>query len=90
MAAVRNVIDKSLAERDANIDKFCTSVDKDIVFLNKEVKELKQRAQVMLKALVVFRNWLEVSKLKLDKCLFSFRKEDKKLGSLTHIFVVII
>ena len=79
MAAVRNVIDKSLAERDANIDKFCTSVDKDIVFLNKEVKELKQRAQVMLKALVVFRNWLEVSKLKLDKCLFLLERKIRNL-----------
>ena len=46
MTAVRNVIDKSLAERDANIDKMCTHIDKDIVSLNKEVKEVKQKAQV--------------------------------------------
>ena len=40
------MIDKSLAERDANIDKMCTHIDKDIVSLNKEVKEVKQKAQV--------------------------------------------
>ena len=43
---MRNVIDKSLAERDANIDKMCTHIDKDIVVLGKEVKEVKQKAQV--------------------------------------------
>jgi hypothetical protein len=43
---VRNAIDKSLAERDANIDKFCTHLDKDIAELSKEVKEVKQEAQV--------------------------------------------
>jgi len=46
VTAVRNVIDKSLAERDANIDKMCTHIDKDIVTLGKEVKEVKQKAQV--------------------------------------------
>lgn len=46
VTAVRNVIDKSLAERDANIDKLCTHIDKDIVTLGKEVKEVKQKAQV--------------------------------------------
>ena len=43
---MRNAIDKSLAERDANIDKFCTHLDKDIAELSKEVKEVKQEAQV--------------------------------------------
>ena len=42
------MIDKSLAERDANIDKMCTHIDKDIVSLGKEVKEVKQKAQVRL------------------------------------------
>ncbi|KAL3884515.1 hypothetical protein ACJMK2_024650, partial [Sinanodonta woodiana] len=42
---VRNAIDKSLTERDANIDKFCTHLDKDIAELSKEVKEVKQEAQ---------------------------------------------
>ncbi|XP_015770017.1 PREDICTED: dynein heavy chain 6, axonemal-like [Acropora digitifera] len=45
VTAVRNVIDKSLAERDADIDKMCTHIDKDIVALGKEVKEVKQKAQ---------------------------------------------
>ena len=45
MSAVRNAIDKSLAERDANVDRFCTSLDKDIEELGKEVKEVKQEAQ---------------------------------------------
>ena len=40
------MIDKSLAERDANIDKMCTHIDKDIVTLGKDVKEVKQKAQV--------------------------------------------
>ncbi|KAK3599709.1 hypothetical protein CHS0354_037182 [Potamilus streckersoni] len=42
---VRNAIDKALTERDANIDKFCTHLDKDIAELSKEVKEVKQEAQ---------------------------------------------
>lgn len=43
---VRNAIDKALAERDTNVDKFCTHLDKDIAELTKEVKEIKQDAQV--------------------------------------------
>lgn len=43
---VRNAIDKCLTERDANIDKFCTHLDKDIGELTKDVKEIKQEAQV--------------------------------------------
>lgn len=54
VTAVRNVIDKSLAERDANIDKMCTHIDKDIVSLGKEVKEVKQKAQVKLNCEVAF------------------------------------
>ncbi|XP_059155726.1 dynein axonemal heavy chain 6-like isoform X2 [Physella acuta] len=42
---VRNAIDKSLTERDSNIDKFCNHLDKDIAELGKEVKEVKQEAQ---------------------------------------------
>ncbi|PVD36438.1 hypothetical protein C0Q70_03422 [Pomacea canaliculata] len=42
---VRNAIDKALAERDTNVDKFCTHLDKDIAELTKEVKEIKQDAQ---------------------------------------------
>ncbi|KAK3733193.1 hypothetical protein QZH41_008554, partial [Actinostola sp. cb2023] len=45
VTAVRNVIDKSLAERDANVDKFCSCLDKDIAILGKDLKEIKQKAQ---------------------------------------------
>ena len=41
-----NAIDKSLAERDANVDKFCTHLDKDIAELSKELKEVKTESQV--------------------------------------------
>jgi len=43
---VRNAIDKSVSERDANIDKFCSHLDKDIAELGKEVKAIKQESQV--------------------------------------------
>ena len=46
MVAVRNAIDRALAERDSNLDKFCTYLDKDIAILNKKVKSIKQEAQV--------------------------------------------
>ena len=46
ITTVRNAIDKALTERDSNIDKFCTHLDKDIAELGKEVKEVKQEAQV--------------------------------------------
>ena len=45
--AVKNTIDKSVGERDANVDRFCTHLDKDIAALNKEVKEVKEEAQVI-------------------------------------------
>ena len=51
MTGVRNAIDKSLAERDSNIDKFCSSLDKDIAILNKEVKKIKQETQVLVSLL---------------------------------------
>ena len=38
---VRNAIDKSLAERDGNVDKFCVRLDKDIAELSREVKEVR-------------------------------------------------
>ena len=43
--AVLNCIDKALADRDSNVDKFCTHLDKDIAELGKEVKEVKQESQ---------------------------------------------
>ena len=59
------MIDKSLAERDANIDKMCTHIDKDIVSLGKEVKEVKQKAQVRCVGNVKFyyQYWLDNSVL---------------------------
>ena len=65
VTAVRNVIDKSLAERDANIDKMCTHIDKDIVSLGKEVKEVKQKAQVRLNYEGAF-DWL-YSRIRIRK-----------------------
>lgn len=38
---VRNAIDKALAERDGNVDKFCVRLDKDIAELSREVKEVR-------------------------------------------------
>ena len=46
MNGVRNSIDKSLAERDQNVDKFCSALDRDIADLGKQVKQVKQAAQV--------------------------------------------
>ncbi|XP_043915244.1 dynein axonemal heavy chain 6 [Protopterus annectens] len=45
VTAVRNGIDKAVGERDANVDKFCQRLDKDISGLNKEVKNVKQQIQ---------------------------------------------
>ena len=47
MNTVRNAIDKSVSERDQNIDKFCKHLDKDIAELNKEVKAIKVEGQVI-------------------------------------------
>lgn len=46
MNGVRNSIDKSLAERDQKVDKFCSALDRDIADLGKQVKQVKQAAQV--------------------------------------------
>lgn len=53
MIAVRNAIDKALAERDGNLEKFCISLDKDIALLSKEVKKVKQEAQVCYQSRLV-------------------------------------
>ncbi|XP_071788570.1 dynein axonemal heavy chain 6-like isoform X3 [Asterias amurensis] len=45
VTAVRNAIDKAVGERDANVDKFCNHLDKDISELNKDVKSIKQESQ---------------------------------------------
>ena len=46
VSAVRNAIDKAVGERDANIDKFCNHLDKDIAELTKDVRSVKQESQV--------------------------------------------
>ena len=46
VTGIRNAIDKALGEKDANVDKFCVHLQRDITDLNKEVKRVKQQAQV--------------------------------------------
>ena len=46
VSGVRNAIDKSVGERDSNIDKFCNHLDKDILELTKDVRSVKQESQV--------------------------------------------
>uniref|UniRef100_A0A8K9XJ36 Dynein, axonemal, heavy chain 6 n=1 Tax=Oncorhynchus mykiss TaxID=8022 RepID=A0A8K9XJ36_ONCMY len=45
VTGIRNAIDKALGEKDANVDKFCVHLQRDITDLNKEVKRVKQQAQ---------------------------------------------
>uniref|UniRef100_A0A6Q2Z4C9 Dynein, axonemal, heavy chain 6 n=1 Tax=Esox lucius TaxID=8010 RepID=A0A6Q2Z4C9_ESOLU len=45
VTSVRNAIDKAVGERDANVEKFCTHLQKDISELNAEVKQVKELAQ---------------------------------------------
>ena len=42
---VLNCIDRALADRDADVDRFCTHLDKDIAELGKELKEVKAESQ---------------------------------------------
>ena len=41
----RNAMDKALTERDANVTKFVSLLDKDIEFLTQEVRRIKQDSQ---------------------------------------------
>ena len=45
ISSVLNCIDKSMAERDQNVDRFCAHLDKDIGELSREVKEVKTESQ---------------------------------------------
>ncbi|KAK0138380.1 Dynein heavy chain 6, axonemal [Merluccius polli] len=45
VTAVQTAIEKSMTERDANVDKFCAYLQKDVKELNQEVKAVKQKAQ---------------------------------------------
>lgn len=40
------IIDKAVAEKDASMDRFCTSMHMDIKELNKEVMNIKLKLQV--------------------------------------------
>lgn len=46
MNSLQNTIDRSVAKRDSSMDKFCTSLQKDIKELNCEVTEIKLKSQV--------------------------------------------
>ncbi|EDV29711.1 uncharacterized protein TRIADDRAFT_18356 [Trichoplax adhaerens] len=45
ITAVRNAIDKAVSDRDANLEKFCDHLDKDISELRLEVNQIKSKAQ---------------------------------------------
>ncbi|KAL4640265.1 dynein heavy chain 6, axonemal [Arapaima gigas] len=45
ITSVHNAIDKAVGERDANVDKFCQHLQRDIADLNSEVSRMKQQAQ---------------------------------------------
>ncbi|XP_067106416.1 dynein axonemal heavy chain 6 [Osmerus mordax] len=45
ITSVKNAIDKAVGERDANVDKFCSHLQKDITELNLEVRRVQQQAQ---------------------------------------------
>ena len=46
VGGLRNSVDKGVSQRDQYISKFCRMLDKDIVELGKEVKTIKNEAQV--------------------------------------------
>nr|XP_006813236.1 PREDICTED: dynein heavy chain 6, axonemal [Saccoglossus kowalevskii] len=85
VSAVRNAIDKAVGERDANIDKFCNTLDKDILELNKDVKEIKQESQnpMILDAnadrdkIVTILNKLQEKMSKLQKTAFTYKSYQK-------------
>ncbi|XP_041935143.1 dynein heavy chain 6, axonemal [Alosa sapidissima] len=45
ITTVRNSIDKGVGERDANVERFCKHLQKDISAVNVEVKRVKEQAQ---------------------------------------------
>ncbi|KAM4603926.1 dynein axonemal heavy chain 6 [Polymixia lowei] len=45
VTSVQNSIDKAVAKRDSNVNKFCTYLQKDIKELNREVTRVKEKAQ---------------------------------------------
>ena len=43
---LRTAVDKATSSRDQYVDKFCNHLDKDITELGRDVKEIKNQAQV--------------------------------------------
>lgn len=43
---LRAAVDKAASNREQYVDKFCNHLDRDITELGKEVKEIKNQAQV--------------------------------------------
>lgn len=80
MNAVRNAIDKSLAERDQNVDKFCSALDKDIADLGKQVKQVKQEAQVnQIVILAIFLLYLAIK----------FLSKPSSQNEIVHTFLLV-
>ena len=48
VSSLRSSVDKAVSQREQNIQKFCAHLDKDIEDLGREVKEIKNQAQVGL------------------------------------------
>ena len=44
---LRSAVDKAVSDREKYVDKFCNHLDRDIVELGKEVKEIKNQSQVL-------------------------------------------
>lgn len=44
---LRAAVDKAASNREQYVDKFCNNLDRDITELGKEVKEIKNEAQVI-------------------------------------------
>lgn len=45
---LRAAVDKAVSNREQYVDKFCNNLDRDITDLGKEVKEIKNQAQVCM------------------------------------------
>lgn len=44
--SLHDIIHEAVAERESNMDRFCTSLHKDIIELNHEVKKIQLKSQV--------------------------------------------
>lgn len=59
---LRAAVDKAASNREQYVDKFCNNLDRDITELGKEVKEIKNQAQVHVHTQYTL-------KLKMFKCI---------------------